>query len=285
MAHGATLLKCRDLRRTRVRISPSPLCGPLGLFVSIMQNSVSTSSYSSLSSIFTYFLFALAATIVTFFYLPGYSSETLLSSLLLSPFFAAAVLILFSSAASTFQYGLGLLLSLPPLVLTLLLLSSLSVGTPLGVPGLDAVFTFPLVPSLGLSFRFGVDGLSLPFLLLTTAFQPLCLLSLSSGTPRLLSALVALFLLEGGVLATFAALDLLPFFLFFERTLIPIYFLVLIWGSRERRVRASYRISLYTLFGSIFRFLNLLYLRAKVGTTDFLALLDLTLSVADQRFL
>jgi NADH-quinone oxidoreductase subunit M len=259
--------------------------GLWGFLLWFMPNPLLSSSSSSLSSTFTYSLLAVFATLFTLFYLPGYSSETLLAFLLLSPFVAAGILILLSSASSTIQYNVGLILSIPPLVLTLLLFSSLSVGTPLGTPGLDAIFTFSLVPSLGLPFRFGVDGLSLPFLLLTTAFQPLCLLSLSSGTPRILSALIALFLLEGGVLATFAALDLLPFFLFFERTLIPIYFLVLIWGSRERRVRASYRISLYTLFGSIFRFLNLLYLRAKVGTTDFLALLDLTLSVADQRFL
>jgi len=257
----------------------------LGLFLVFMPNTFSASTSSSLSSTFTYTLLTVFASLFAFFYLPGYSSETLLAYLLLSPFVAVFILLALSSASSNTQYNVGLVLSLPPLVLTLLLLSSLFVGTPFGAPGLDAVFTFPLVPSLGLAFRFGVDGLSLPFLLLTTAFQPLCLLSLSSGTPRILSALIALFLLEGGVLATFAALDLLPFFLFFERTLLPIYFLVLIWGSRERRVRASYRISLYTLFGSIFRFLNLLYLRAKVGTTDFLALLDLTLSVADQRFL
>ncbi len=72
-----------------------------------------------------------------------------------------------------------------------------------------------------------MDGISLPFILLTTLFQYLCILSLSPATPRLLDALLALFLLQRGVIATFVALDLLGFFFFFERTLLPIYFLVL----------------------------------------------------------
>jgi proton-translocating NADH-quinone oxidoreductase chain M len=68
-------------------------------------------------------------------------------------------------------------------------------------------------------------------------------------------------------------------------TLIPIYFLVLIWGSRERRVRASYLISIYTLGGSIFMFFNLLYLLSKTGTTDYELLLQIHLTEEDQRFL
>ncbi len=68
-------------------------------------------------------------------------------------------------------------------------------------------------------------------------------------------------------------------------TLIPIYFLVLLWGSRERRIRASYRISIYTLLGSIFRFFNLLYLYSKTGTTDYELLLQLYLTEEDQHFL
>lgn len=80
-------------------------------------------------------------------------------------------------------------------------------------------------------------------------------------------------------------LDLLGFFLFFEMTLIPIYFLVLVWGSRERRVRASYLISLYTLLGSIFMFFNLMYIYSKTGTTDYGLLLNIQFTEEDQKFL
>jgi NADH-ubiquinone oxidoreductase chain 4 len=68
-------------------------------------------------------------------------------------------------------------------------------------------------------------------------------------------------------------------------TLIPIYFLVLVWGSRERRVRASYLISIYTLLGSIFMFFNILYILSKVGTTDYEILLSVTFTEEDQKFL
>ena len=94
-----------------------------------------------------------------------------------------------------------------------------------------------------------------------------------------------LFFLQWSLIASFFFLDILGFFLFFEITLIPIYFLVLIWGSRERRVRASYLISIYTLFGSIFIFFNLLYLYSKTGTTDYELLLTVQFTSLDQYFL
>ena len=68
-------------------------------------------------------------------------------------------------------------------------------------------------------------------------------------------------------------------------TLIPIYFFVLVWGSRERRIRASYLISIYTLLGSVFMFFNLLYLYSKTGTTDYELLLTLNFTEEDQKFL
>jgi|TARA_Y100001934_G_C12384945_1_gene794986 NADH-ubiquinone oxidoreductase chain 4 len=79
--------------------------------------------------------------------------------------------------------------------------------------------------------------------------------------------------------------DLLGFFIFFELTLIPIYLLILIYGSRERKIRASYLISLYTLFGSIFMFFNIFYCFAKFGTTNFFVLMTLDFAPEDAKFL
>ena len=151
--------------------------------------------------------------------------------------------------------------------------------------GFQSSFQFVLSPTIQFPLRFGVDGISLFFLILTNLFIFLCIFSLNVTTPRLHEVLLYLFFLQWGVLGSFLFIDLLGFFLFFERTLIPIYFLVLLWGSRERRIRASYRISIYTLFGSIFRFFNLLYLYSKTGTTDYELLLQLNFSIEDQRFL
>jgi NADH-quinone oxidoreductase subunit M len=94
--------------------------------------------------------------------------------------------------------------------------------------GFQSTYTFVLTPTLSFGLRLGVDGISLFFLLLTTLFHYLCVLSLSPSTPRRREAILYLLFLQFGVLATFCALDLLAFFLFFELTLIPIYFLVLL---------------------------------------------------------
>lgn len=151
--------------------------------------------------------------------------------------------------------------------------------------GFQAIYTFYIIPTLSFKLRLGVDGISIFFLLLTNIFTYLCILSLNSSTFKLNEALIYLFLLQWSVLASFVVLDLLGFFVFFEISLIPIYFLVLIWGSRERRVRASYLISIYTLLGSIFMFFNILYIYSKTGTTDYELLLNVNFSVEDQLFL
>ena len=151
--------------------------------------------------------------------------------------------------------------------------------------GFQSTYSFYLVPSFSFSLRLGVDGISIFFLLLTNLFIYLCILSLNTTTLKLSEALIHLFFLQWSVIGSFLFLDLLGFFLFFEITLIPIYFLVLIWGSRERRIRASYLISIYTLLGSIFIFFNLLYLYSKTGTTDYELLLTVQFTELDQRFL
>lgn len=151
--------------------------------------------------------------------------------------------------------------------------------------GIQITYIFNIIPQFSFSLRLGVDGISIFFIILTNLFIYLCILSLSITTPKLSEALIHLFFLQWSVLVSFLMLDILGFFFFFEITLIPIYFLVVIWGSRERRVRASYLISLYTLFGSIFLFFNLLYLYSKTGTTDYNLLLLVQFTEQDQLFL
>ena len=153
------------------------------------------------------------------------------------------------------------------------------------VGGFQFTYNFQLIPSLPFALRFGVDGISIFFILLTNIFMYLCILSLNSKTFELKNVLLHLLFLQWTVLASFLFLDILGFFLFFEMTLIPIYFLVLVWGSRERRIRASYLISIYTLLGSIFMFFNILYLISKAGTTDYEILLGVLFSEEDQKFL
>jgi NADH-quinone oxidoreductase subunit M len=134
------------------------------------------------------------------------------------------------------------------------------------------------LPSLGLRFHLGVDGISSPLLLLTAGLTFLCTVySLKvlpeSGRPRGLIGLVLL--LEVGMLGTFVALDLLLFFVFFEVVLVPMWFVIAQWGDpteSARRVGAANTFILYTLLGSAVMLLGILLVGFKAGTFDITAL-------------
>ncbi|MEU4212874.1 NADH-quinone oxidoreductase subunit M [Streptomyces sp. NPDC026206] len=132
------------------------------------------------------------------------------------------------------------------------------------------------IPALGIRIHLGVDGVSLPLLVLSALLTFLCALYSYGSPPRERSAspkaFVALLLvLEAGTLATFAVLDLMLFFLAFEMVLIPMYFLIARWGG-EGRTRAAWRFILYTLLGSVVMLLGLLVIGIKGGTFDMVAL-------------
>jgi NADH-quinone oxidoreductase subunit M len=134
------------------------------------------------------------------------------------------------------------------------------------------------VPSLGLRLHLGVDGISSPLVLLTAGLTFLCTIySLKvlpeAGRPRGLIGLVLL--LEVGMLGTFVALDLLLFFVFFEVVLVPMWFVIALWGDpaeSARRVGAANTFILYTLLGSAVMLLGILLVGFKAGTFDITAL-------------
>ncbi|MEU1277612.1 NADH-quinone oxidoreductase subunit M [Streptomyces sp. NPDC005805] len=138
------------------------------------------------------------------------------------------------------------------------------------------------IPALDVRIHLGVDGISLPLLLLTALLTFLCALhtyftrdSAPAGparSPHAAKAFTALVLvLESGTLATFAVLDLVLFFLAFEMVLIPMYFLIARWGG-EGRQAAAWKFILYTLLGSVVMLLGLLLIGLKTGTFDMVAL-------------
>lgn len=117
---------------------------------------------------------------------------------------------------------------------------------------------------------FGIDGISLFFVLLSTFTIPLCLLTTyKNGLIYVKDFCLYLIILEIFLILSFSALDLIAFFIFFECVLIPMFFIIGIWGSRERRIKASFLFFIYTLFGSIFLFFTILILYYDVGTTNF----------------
>ncbi len=134
------------------------------------------------------------------------------------------------------------------------------------------------IPQIGANYHVGVDGLSLPLLVLSALVCFLCTIYLwwhvpAPGKAKALFALVLL--LETGMNGSFIALDLVLFFIFFELVLVPMYFMIGIWGG-PRREYAAVKFFLYTLFGSIFLLLGFLALWLQSGsqTFDMLALRD-----------
>lgn len=144
---------------------------------------------------------------------------------------------------------------------------------------------FYLNPFSDLPMSFGIDAISWFFIILTNLFIFLCIFSIDYNLTRFKELIIYLFILQWGILCSFTILDLLGFFIFFETTLIPIFLIILIWGSRSRKVRASYLIAIYTLFGSVFMLFNILYISSKLGSTDYLFLITRTFSDVEQKFL
>jgi NADH-quinone oxidoreductase subunit M len=116
----------------------------------------------------------------------------------------------------------------------------------------------------------GVDGISLFFILLTTFLIPICLLSsIASIQKRVREFVICFLILEFCVLNVFFFVDLILFYVFFEAVLIPMFILVSIFGSRQRRVRAGYLLFLFTLVGSLFMLAGIVSVYEVTGSTDF----------------
>src|SRR5215475_6447618 len=126
----------------------------------------------------------------------------------------------------------------------------------------------------GLSaYHMGVDGISLPFVILTTGLMPLCIIaSWEVIQTRVKEYMVAFLALETLMVGTFSALDLVVFYLFFEGGLIPMFLIIGIWGG-PRRVYASFKFFLYTLLGSVLMLLAIMAMYWDAGTTAIPALL------------
>ena len=124
------------------------------------------------------------------------------------------------------------------------------------------------IPGAGISYHLGIDGISMPFILLSTFLVPLSILaSWGSITHRVRDYMIAFLVLETMMVGMFASLDMLMFYLFFEGVLIPMFLIIGIWGGTER-VYAAFKFFLYTLLGSVLMLVCMLVMYQKSGTTD-----------------
>jgi NADH-quinone oxidoreductase subunit M len=125
----------------------------------------------------------------------------------------------------------------------------------------------------GLTYKLGVDGISMPFVLLTAFLMPFCIAaSWESITHRVKEYMVAFLVLETFMIGVFVALDLVWFYIFFEAGLIPMFLIIGVWGGK-RRIYASFKFFLYTLLGSLLMLLAMMAMWGVAGTTDITQLL------------
>ena len=152
-------------------------------------------------------------------------------------------------------------------------------------PGFQFTESAAWLPQLGLTYKMGVDGISVLFVLLSTALTPICILaSWESVTSRVRDYMVAFLVLETMMIGTFCALDFLVFYMFFEGVLIPMYLIIGIWGG-PRRVYAAFKFFLYTLAGSLLMLLAILAIWNATGTTDIVTLSHTVFSPRMQTWL
>ena len=134
-------------------------------------------------------------------------------------------------------------------------------------------------------YKLGVDGISMPFVLLTTFLMPICILaSWTSVEKRVKEYMIAFLALETLMVGVFEALDLVLFYVFFEGGLIPMFLIIGVWGGK-RRVYAAFKFFLYTLAGSLLMLLAIMTMYWTAGTTDIEVLLKTTFSQGAQKWM
>ncbi len=125
---------------------------------------------------------------------------------------------------------------------------------------------------LGLTYKMGVDGISILFVMLTTFMMPLVIAASWDVNTRVKEYMIAFLLLETLMLGVFMALDLVLFYLFFEAGLIPMFLIIGIWGGKAR-IYASFKFFLYTFLGSVLMLVAMVAMYSDAGTTDIPALM------------
>ncbi len=124
------------------------------------------------------------------------------------------------------------------------------------------------IPALNIAYRMGVDGISMPFVLLSTLLTPICILaSWEAIETRVKEYMIAFLVLETFMVGTFCALDFVAFYVFFEGVLIPMFIIIGVWGG-PRRVYSAFKFFLFTLLGSVLMLVAILTMYDQAGTTD-----------------
>lgn len=208
--------------------------------------------------------------------------NNLLLFTLLSPLIGIFLLIILPSSKKNLLKTIALLSSFLSFVFSLFVwgLFDKSIGS------YQFVVQYYWISELNLNFTLGIDGISILFLLLSTFLIILCILhSWENVKSDLKNFLISFLALDFFLIGTFCTTDLLFFYIFFESILIPMYFIIGVWGSRERKILAAYYFFMYTLLGSALMLISIIYIFLQVGTTDYELLFAFSFTETEQKFL
>lgn len=200
------------------------------------------------------------------------------------PLLGAILCLLVPREEAGLQRGIGLTTSLTTFAASLFLLSDFAPAK------MNYVVRWPWAPTLGIEFHLGIDGISLWLVMLTTFLIPVVFLSTWNAiTDKVREFVVSVLVLQTGMMGAFLALDLFLFYVMWEVMLVPMYFIIGIWGG-DRRLYASIKFVIYTMVGSLLMLIAILFLYIKgheasgVWSFDYDHLQKLVLSPAEQKW-
>ncbi|MDE0589267.1 NADH-quinone oxidoreductase subunit M [Halocynthiibacter sp. C4] len=196
--------------------------------------------------------------------------ENLLSIVTFIPLFGAVILALFLRGDDEFAQRNTKWLALAATTITFLVSLAILMGFDASDTGFQFVEEADWI--MGFTYKVGVDGISVLFVMLTTFLMPLVVLSCWNVKTRVKEYMIAFLILETLMIGVFVALDLILFYVFFEAGLIPMFLIIGIWGGKDR-IYAAFKFFLYTFIGSVLMLVAMIAMYMDAGTTDIVALL------------
>lgn len=194
----------------------------------------------------------------------------LLSSIILCPF-VGALFILFAVKDDKLVKIIALISSLASLVISMLIYLCFDKS----ISGFQMQEMHLMIKSINCYYHLGIDGISIFFIILTAVLTPLCIIASWNDIKfRVKEYMIAFLLLEAMVIAVFCALDFVLFYIFFEAMLIPMFLIIGVWGG-EKRIYAAIKFFLYTLAGSLFLLVAIIYIYQQTGELNIINLYEL----------
>lgn len=209
-------------------------------------------------------------------------NEQLLTLILFTPLAGMVAVALVPADNKSVVRWVALLASLVPFGLSVFMWFAYPAATA-NAAGFRFVEQFDWYAVINSQYHLGVDGISVPMVILTTFLTPLGVLASFNIEDRPKAFMMLFLMLETGVLGVFVSLDLLMYFLFYEIGLVPMYFLINIWGSKNRQY-ASFKFFVYTMAGSLGLLLSIQLIGVTAGTFNITELMTIWPGLSDEPF-